>query len=107
MCHLTIEYQQSMLTAAAIYLLLGIYLKVFSREEVTTSFSSSSLYLLNEDCFFNQVFATFMRINLGVGLIELLPFTQYCSPFFRLPMDYSLHKACKNKETLEVTVLFL
>jgi len=104
MCHSTLEYKFEMIVAGTIYVFLGLYFEFFSKEEVATQFKESSLFLLDETSQFNQIFSNYLVLHLGVTLAELLPFVQYVSSFFLLPMDYTLHKECKKNNTFDVSI---
>ena len=104
MCHFTIEYQNCMLVLACIYLILGMELEIFKKEEVVNEFSHSSLYLLNEYCPFNEVFSEFLQVKIRIELPEMLPFVQYVSKFCGLTMEYTLPKACQNEEADDVRI---
>ena len=91
----SLGYNGGFLVAGFIYLLIGINLKVFSRENVINEFGTSSLYILDEDCTYNIFFNNFLSNSLKIQLSELLPFAQYASKFFDMPMCFALPKACK------------
>lgn len=61
---------------------------VFKTKEITNEFPRSSLYLLDEDNLFNDLFITFLQESFNLTLIDLLPTVQYTATYFILPMNF-------------------
>lgn|SRR3990167_1182462 len=78
----TRNYQESLLVAANIYLLVALVLKLYTQKEIAEYFPEKSGYLFNDSLFFNQVFKEFLEKNLGVSLSELLPYIQHSARFY-------------------------
>jgi hypothetical protein len=76
------NYQESLLVAANIYLLVALVLKLYTQKEVAEYFPEKSGYLFNDSLFFNQIFKEFLQIKLGVSLSELLPYIQHSARFY-------------------------
>ena len=91
----TTQYNGGLLIAAFLYLLIGINLEYFDKNDVVESFSKTSYYILDEDCTYNLVFTKFLSASLKIQLSELLPYSQYAARFFSLTLDYSVPNACR------------
>lgn len=91
----TLQYNGGLLIAAFMYLLIGINLEYFDKNDVVESFHKTSYYILDEDCNYNHVYTKFLSASLKIQLSELLPYSQYASRFFVLSMDFSVPKACR------------
>lgn len=81
------------------YILLGIQLKRFSRQEVMMMGTGKLLLRLRDFEFsLNQVFQKFTNMTLGIELEDLLPYIQHCgqhldfSPTFILPKTNCLQE---------------
>lgn len=61
---------------------------IFKTKEITHDFPRSSLYLLDEDNLFNDLFMNFLNESFNIALIDLLPTVQYTATYFILPMSY-------------------
>lgn len=74
------------------YLLLGIELKVFKKEQVLREFADSSLFIQEQKSEWNAFFGSFMEKCLGYELVSLLPTIQYSSTYFGLniTIDYPI-----------------
>ena len=90
------------------YLVLGKHYKQFSIQQIVEEFPKSSLYLLDNESAYNDLFEDFLLYSFGFQLIDLLPSIQYASSYFKLPLIFDLPTAAKvNKENvLEVKVTF-
>lgn len=106
MSHESLNFSGGMLVAGAIYIILSISLGLFAKEEVVEYFSQSSIYLLDQEISFNNVYKRFVHICFGIDIEELIPYVQYCSPFFAMPMDHSMIDALKNDELYKVRIFF-
>lgn len=110
----TLQYKSRALVASCMYMVLGKHFKQFTPEQIFEEFPKSSLYLLDEDYAFNDLFGDFLLYSFGFQLIDLLPSIQYASTYFKIQLNFDLPTAAKtNKENvLEViqsffSVLFL
>ena len=103
MVHETLTFNGGLLVAALIYLFMGIHLKIFVREEVAYAFAQSSTYLLDQENAFNNVYRRFVNVCFGIAIEELIPYAQYVSPFFALPMDHSPIKGAMNQKNFDVS----
>lgn len=83
----TKSYRDSLLVASNVYLLLGLALGLFTSKEVHRTFASKSSYIQEGDLELNEVFNAFVQRFLKVSLLELLPFVQYSSLFYNVPLD--------------------
>lgn len=104
MVHESLNFNGGMLVAGAMYIILCINLQLFAKEEVVEYFSNSSIYLLDQDISFNKVYRRFVHICFGIKIEEMIPYVQYCSPFFAMPMDHSMIEALKNEQVYEVCI---
>lgn len=82
-----LNYNGGLQIASFIYLHIAIKLEIFLLSDVHQYFHSSSLYIVDENLIYNWVFGNFQTEYLKVGLDELLPFAQFASIFFSLPME--------------------
>lgn len=97
----TLQYKPRTLIAAFMYLTIGKHYKQFTVEQIYEEFPSSSLYLLDQEYAFNDLFGDFLLYSFGFQLIDLLPSIQYASTFFKLPLNFDLPTAAKiNKENV-------
>lgn len=94
-----------MIILGIMYIQISLATKTFSEEDVIENFHLSSLYLLDQNIKVNQVFRLFLHQKVGVSIEEILPFVQYSSRFFGLPIEFKLHKACKYQENIDVRTL--
>ena len=103
----TLQYKSRALIASLMYLVLGKHYKQFSVQQIVDDFPKSSLYLLDNEYAFNDLFENFLLYSFGFQLIDLLPSIQYASTYFRLPLNFDLPTAAKvNKENvLEVIII--
>lgn len=106
MVHESLNFNGGMLVAGALYIILCINLQLFAKEEVVEYFSQSSIYLLDQEISFNNVYKRFVHICFGIDIEELIPYVQYCSPFFAMSMDHSMIEALKNEKLYEVKTNF-
>ena len=97
----TLQYKPRALLASLLYLLIGKSFKQFTTEQIVEIFPHSSMYLLDaEDCY-NDLFSHFLIYSFGFQLIDLLPNVQYISTFFQLPVDCNLPTATRiNQENV-------
>ena len=104
----TLQYKSRTLIASLMYLVLGKHYKQFSIQQIVEEFPKSSLYLLDNEYAFNDLFEDFLLYSFGFQLIDLLPSIQYVSSYFKIPLNFDLPTAAKvNKENvLEVKVTF-
>ena len=103
----TLQYKSRALIASLMYLVLGKHYKQFSVQQIVDDFPKSSLYLLDNEYAFNDLFENFLLFSFGFQLIDLLPSIQYASTYFRLNLNFDLPTAAKvNKENvLEVIII--
>ena len=103
----TLQYKSRALIASLMYLVLGKHYKQFSVQQIVDDFPKSSLYLLDNEYAFNDLFENFLLFSFGFQLIDLLPSIQYASTYFRLNLNFDLPTAAKvNKENvLEVAII--
>ena len=80
----TLQYKLRPLVAAFMYIILGKDYKQFTMEQITGTFRTSSLYLLDKNFAYNDLFSTFLNKHFGFELEDLLPCIQYASTFFSL-----------------------
>lgn len=78
----TRNYQESLLVAANIYLLVALILKLYTQKEIAEYFPEKSGYLFNDSLFFNQIFKEYLDAHLGVSLSELLPYIQHSARLY-------------------------
>lgn len=104
----TLQYKPRTLIASFLYIVLGKHYKQFTVDQIYDEFPRSSLYLLDQEYAFNDLFGDFLLYSFGFQLVDLLPGIQYASTFFKLPLNFDLPTAAKiNKENvLEVTDYF-
>lgn len=67
------------------YLILGKEMQQFTAKEIVREFPGSSLYLLDEENLFNDLFSHFLQYTFGFPLVDILPVVQYCATYFILP----------------------
>jgi hypothetical protein len=96
MAHESLNFNGGMLVAGAIYIILCINLQLFMKKEVVKYFSRGSIYLLDNEINFNNVYKRFVDVCFGIDIEELIPYVQYCSKFFGMKMDHSIIEALKN-----------
>lgn len=89
----SLNYNNGYLVAAFMYLQVAVQLEIFGRDDVIQHFNHSSLYILDEGLKYNRVFEKFLSVSLRVTLAELLPFIQFASQFFGLPLKYEIPSA--------------
>lgn len=82
-----LNYNGGLQIASFVYLHIAIKLEIFLISDVYNYFHGSSLYIVDENLIFNWVFGNFLQDYLKVGLDELLPFAQFASLFFSLPLE--------------------
>ena len=82
----TLQYKLRPLVAAFMYIILGKDYGQFSLDQIIEKFPSSSLYLLDKNFAFNDLFSKFLESNLGFELVDLLSYIQYASTYFSLPI---------------------
>lgn len=83
-----LNYNGGLLVIAFIYLQISVNLKVFEKSDIINYFSNSSWYVQDETLSYNSIFNKFLEKTLNVTLEELLPFIQFASQFFSLPIEY-------------------
>jgi hypothetical protein len=66
------------------YIILGKDYGQFSLEQITDTFRTSSLYLLDKTFAYNDLFSKFLDKEFGFELEDLLPCIQYASTYFSL-----------------------
>lgn len=88
----TRNYQESLLIAANIYLLVALVLKLYTQKEIAEYFPEKSGYLFNDSLFFNQIFKEFLEVHLGVSLSELLPYIQHSARLYAC-LDKVVHQS--------------
>jgi hypothetical protein len=74
MVHESLNFNGGMLVAGALYIILCINLQLFAKEEVVEYFSHSSIYLLDKEISFNNVYKRFVHICFGIDIEELIPY---------------------------------
>jgi hypothetical protein len=84
----TVQYQPKLLVCAFMYLVLGHGMGIFKQEEIWKEFPRSSLYLLDEDNLFNDLFMNFLQTSFNIMLIDLLPTVQYCATYYGLTLNF-------------------
>jgi hypothetical protein len=77
----TLQYKPRPLIAAFMYIVIGKDFEQFTTEIIVERFPSSSLYLLDPNFAFNNLFARYLELYFGIELEELLPSIQYASTF--------------------------
>lgn len=105
----TLQYKPRALVASFMYIILGKHFKQFTVQQIFEEFPKSSLYLIDQQHMFNDLFGDFLIYSFGFQLADLLPTIQYASTFFKLPLNFDLPTAAKiNKENvLEVIIIIL
>ena len=98
MSHETLNFSGGMLVASAIYIILSINMGNFTKEEVVEHFPNKSTYLLDTEIPLNNLYKWFVQKHFAIEISELIPYVQYTSPFFALPMDHSMIEALKNDD---------
>lgn len=97
----TLQYKPRTLIASFMYMTLGKYFKQFSAQQIYEEFPKSSLYLIDQQYAFNDLFGDFLLYSFGFQLVDLLPSIQFASTFFKLPLNFDLPTAAKiNKENV-------
>ena len=81
----TYQYNPKLLVFGFMYLILGSKMKLFHSKEIVKEFPGSSLYLLDEENIFNDLFGHFLHFTFNIPLIDILPVVQYCATYFLLP----------------------
>ena len=104
----TLQYKPRTLIASFMYMTLGKHFKQFTSQQIYEEFPKSSLYLIDQQYAFNDLFGDFLVYSFGFQLVDLLPSIQYASTFFKLPLNFDLPTAAKiNKENvLEVRLIY-
>lgn len=82
----TLQYKLRPLVASFMYIILGKDYGQFNLEQITQTFPTSSLYLLDKNFAYNDLFGRFLDRNFGFQLEDLLPCIQYASTYFSLPL---------------------
>lgn len=100
----TLQYKPRPLIAAFMYIVIGIEFDQFTTEIVVERFPSSSLYLLEPNFAFNNLFARFLEIHFGIELEELLPSIQYASTFAGLEVSTKLPSVVESNRNEIATV---
>lgn len=73
---------------------------IFKLNKITNEFPRSSLYLIDEDNEFNDLFMSFLQTSFNIMLIDLLPTVQYCATYFILHMNYDDPIISNNEDEL-------
>jgi hypothetical protein len=60
----------------------------FPIKKITTEFPNSSLYLKDDESYFNDLYRNFCEFSFGFMLLDLLPTVQYCATYFILPINF-------------------
>lgn len=103
----TLQYKPRDVIASFMYILLGKYFKQFTEQQIYEEFSKSSLYLIDQQIAFNDLFGDFLLYSFGFQLVDLLPSIQYASTFLKLPLNFDLPTAAKiNKENVLEVIYF-
>lgn len=82
----TLQYKLRPLVASFMYIILGKDYGQFDLQTITEIFPTSSLYLLDKNFAYNDLFGKFLDKHFGFQLEDLLPCIQYASTFFSLPL---------------------
>ena len=88
----TLQYKPRVLIASLLFLLLGSYYKVFTKNEIIEEFTETSKFLFNFPQY-NLFFSEFLENYFGFTLYEMLPTIQYLSQFFEMEFLYELPPA--------------
>ena len=88
----TLQYKPRVLIASLLFLLLGIYYKIFTKNEIIHEFRYTSQFLFTFQEY-NHFFSEFLENYFGFTLYELLPTIQYLSQFFEIEFLYELPAA--------------
>lgn len=101
----TLQYKLRPLVAGFMYIILGRDYDQFNSLQILEKFPTSSLYLLNDNFAFNNLFSIFLKQHFGMELGDLLPCIQFASTFFGLKLSMDLPSIFKmNKDgILKVT----
>lgn len=95
----SLQFKPRALILAFLYLVMGKNLQQFDQNQITQQMASCNPNILNKEYIFNDFFSNFSACCLGIELIELMPYLQYCSKFFGLGFNYDLPNAAKiNKQ---------
>jgi hypothetical protein len=84
----TAQYKPKMLVCSFMYLLLGMELAIFNSAQIVKEFPGSSLYLLDDNSEFNDIFRAFVEQCFGFSLFEILPTVQYAATYFEMVLSY-------------------
>lgn len=87
----TLQYKKRVIVASLLFLLAGLYFKIFLKNDITEEFSCTSKFLFDFPLF-NNFFSGFLENYFGFGLYELLPTIQFLSQFFEAEFLYELPK---------------
>lgn len=80
----TAQYKPRMLICSFLYLLIGQEMGIFNSKEIVMDFPGSSLYLVEENPEYNDLFRSFLEHVFGFSLFDILPTVQYCATYFDL-----------------------
>ncbi len=61
----TLQYKPRALLASLFYLLIGKYYEQFTDDQIIKHFPKSSIYLLDDEYAYNDLFADFLRCSFG------------------------------------------
>ena len=103
----TLQYKLRPLVAAFMYIILGKDYNQFAPDVIIDKFPTSSLYLLDKNFAFNDLFGRFLDRNFGFQLEDLLPCIQYASTFFSLLISQSPPTIVKMNPQGVVEVVFV
>ncbi|CAD8074061.1 unnamed protein product [Paramecium primaurelia] len=83
----TLQYIPRTIIASYMYLIISFQLNVFDIDMLEVM-SRTSMFLLNRDNQFNQIFEQFVSITFGFALHDILPAIQYTVGFYELQINY-------------------
>lgn len=89
------QYKPKLLACSFLYLVIGNIvcnagkeLGEFPVKKIATQFPSTSLYLLDEESVFNDLYRSFVDFTFAFTPFDLLPTVQYCATYFILTMNF-------------------
>ena len=80
-------YKQRLIVVSFMYIILGKSFEQFTLRKIIDEFPHSSCYLLSPKYAINDLYSDFLRNCCGFELSDLLPFIQYASSYFEMPIS--------------------
>jgi hypothetical protein len=103
-----LQFGDKSLCLTVMYLLLGLYLKIFDLTAVIKSFSSFN-YMNEHLCEFNKVYNKFLNYYIGCEFDEISETISFASTFFCLNINYKLPiiQYDESEEVYKVVIIYI